>query len=585
MHGGPLATDEHWVSNNKRLPIDRFCSLYQQGKLEVASAFTKAYDQAISAHQTGQQSRVRQMIATLPLEDRNNLEFGKLEFFHTNQYTIAKDLFTPPALHVRGHTLEVKATRNGEVNLYTLDTRNGTVEKENFLLRRRTSPYTAANMESREANILSRTVQFEPDSDFPAQPQGTQASDSLNSQRSHAIADVFVKSLDLNNEDLMNEARGLTSFDRDSARNEAIGEFFLNLIPLRSAIVNFQNGNIGQGVFDLGLDAVGLVTLGAGKAVQAGKVLGGALTTARQAAKAVRFVGATAVEAFNPLSGVGDLLVSGGRWVTRGSASAGELSNGLFRHYRAPESSLTGLSRNNQGVYVAADGHRSYVRHLDASGQAGVYEVRQVSRGADGSVQARVYHNNRQTPLLLERVQDDQWRRLGARGGQPVAVKADLGPEIGRGGEGVVYTSLDGKSVYKDLGPTRLTSVEGYVDMEVVNLNKYYGEGFAEVLIEDGRKYIKMGKIDGVDLAHVEKGSLPAEARSLLDDAVAQMEARDIFHNDPQLSNFMYSKTDNKLYPIDMNGMPAEFMVPAVKNVYDRQITQLRSAFSELIAR
>jgi predicted Ser/Thr protein kinase len=186
--------------------------------------------------------------------------------------------------------------------------------------------------------------------------------------------------------------------------------------------------------------------------------------------------------------------------------------------------------------------------------------------------------------LLLERVQDDQWRRLGARGGQPVAVKADLGPEIGRGGEGVVYTSLDGKSVYKDLGPTRLTSVEGYVDMEVVNLNKYYGEGFAEVLIEDGRKYIKMGKIDGVDLAHVEKGSLPAEARSLLDDAVAQMEARDIFHNDPQLSNFMYSKTDNKLYPIDMNGMPAEFMVPAVKNVYDRQITQLRSAFSELIA-
>ncbi len=584
MHGGPLATDEHWVSNNKRLPIDRFCSLYQQGKLEVASAFTKAYDQAISAHQTGQQSRVRQMIATLPLEDRNNLEFGKLEFFHTNQYTIAKDLFTPPALHVRGHTLEVKATRNGEVNLYTLDTRNGTVEKENFLLRRRTPPYTAANMESREANILSRTVQFESDSDFPAQPQGTQASDSLNSRRSHAIADVFVKSLDLNNEDLMNEARGLTSFDRDSARNEAIGEFFLNLIPLRSAIVNFQNGNIGQGVFDLGLDAVGLVTLGAGKAVQAGKVLGGALTTARQAAKAVRFVGATAVEAFNPLSGVGDLLVSGGRWVTRGSASAGELSNRLFRHYRAPESSLTGLSRNNQGVYVAADGHRSYVRHLDASGQAGVYEVRQVSRGADGSVQARVYHNNRQTPLLLERVQDDQWRRLGARGGQPVAVKADLGPEIGRGGEGVVYTSLDGKSVYKDLGPTRLTSVEGYVDMEVVNLNKYYGEGFAEVLIEDGRKYIKMGKVDGVDLAHVEKGSLPAEARSLLDDAIAQMEARDIFHNDPQLSNFMYSKTDNKLYPIDMNGMPAEFMVPAVKNVYDRQITQLRSAFSELIA-
>ena len=148
-----------------------------------------------------------------------------------------------------------------------------------------------------------------------------------------------------------------------------------------------------------------------------------------------------------------------------------------------------------------------------------------------------------------------------------------------------MYASLDGKSVYKDVGPTRLTSAEGYVDMEVVNLNRYYGDGFAEVMIEDGRKYIKMGKIDGVDLSRIEKGSLPPEARSLLDDVVAQMQAKDIFHNDPQLSNFMYSKKDITLYPVDMDGMPAEFMAPVVRQVYDRQITQLRSAFSELIAR
>lgn len=594
MEGGQLKGEEHWVSNDKRLPIDAFCSLCRTGKLGVATSFKAAYDQAIEAHEQGHHSRVRQLIATLPLEDRKHLAFGKLEFFHTNQYTIAMDLLTPPALRVRGHTLEVKATRNGQVNLYTFDTRRGTVEKANFLLRRRTEPYTAQKMETREANVLSRTVQVKPDQDAPsflAQPEAMGAPDSFNARRSHAIADVFVKSLDLKHDDLLNEARGMTAYDQERARNEAISQFFLNLIPLRSAIVNFQNGNIGQGVFDLALDAVGLVTLGAGKAAQAGKVLGSALSSTRHAAKAARFVGATAVEAFNPASGMGDLLVGGGRWVASGrmgrvlGASSGGLSNALFRQYKVADSSIAGLSRNSQGVYVGADGHRSYIRNTDSAGQTALYEVRQVTRTADGKVQARVYHNNRQTPLLLERVEDDQWRRLGARGGQPASVKADLGPEIGRGGEGVVYASLDGKSVYKDVGPTRLTSAEGYVDMEVVNLNRYYGDGFAEVMIEDGRKYIKMGKIDGVDLSRIEKGSLPPEARSLLDDVVAQMQAKDIFHNDPQLSNFMYSKKDNTLYPVDMDGMPAEFMAPVVRQVYDRQITQLRSAFSELIAR
>ncbi len=670
MEGGSLGAEDHWVSNDKRIPVNTFCNLFRMGKLEVATAFRAAYDTAINAHEQGQQGRVKQLIATLPLEDRKNLEFGKLEFFHTNQYTIAVDLLTPPALHVRGHTLEVKATRDGQVNLYTIDTRRGVIEKENFLIRRRTEPYTANKLETRDANILSRTVLFEPDKDehaqrFKERSTETGQPDSFNSGRSQAIADVFVKSLDLKNDDLLNEARGVTSFDQEHARNEAIYTFFLNLIPLRSAIVNFQQGNVGQGIFDLALDVVGLVTLGAGKAAQAGKVLGKALSSAGHVAKAARFVGATVVEAFNPLSGMGDLLAGGGRLAAsgarysaakvaqqfnqlRGSAGSydllkaaskqyedaatgvfkiagepieggavlhhgkwyafdthtmrpygrpledfvpgaravdGELSNRLFDQFKVPESRIAGLSRNSQGVYVAADGHLSHIRNIDSAGNASIYEVRQVTRFADGKVQARVYHNNRQTSLLLEHIQGDQWRRLGVRGGHPVSVKADLGPQIGQGSEGVVYASLDGKSAYKDLGPTRLTTAEGHIDMAVVNMNKYYGDGFAVVMVEDGRKYIKMGRIDGVDLSTLEKKSLPPSAQLLIDEAVARMEAKDIFHNDPQLKNFMYSKKDNKVYPVDMDGLPGEFMVPVVKRVYDRQIGELRAAFSELIAR
>lgn len=663
MEGGMLGPEDHWISKDKRLPIDKFCALYEAGKLGVATAFKAAYDTAITAHEQGQQSMVRHLFSTLPLEDSKNLEFGTLEFFHTNQYKIAGDLFTPPALHVRGHTLEVKATRDGQVNLYTIDTRRGTVEKQNFLISRRTEPYTANKMETREADILSKTVPFKPGKDIP---EGSEQSDSFNSPRSHLIADVFVKSLDLKNDDLLNEARGVTSYDQDRARNDAVGEFFLNLIPLRSAVVNFRNGNIGQGIFDLALDVVGLLTLGAGKAAQAGKVVSKALSTASHFAKAARFVGATAVEALNPLSGTGDLLVGGGRLLAvagrrlnplrRGSYDVlkaaskkygevatgslkvagqsvdggavlhsakwygfdtqtlrpygrpcegftpgaravngqmthlptlpdGDLSNRLFREFKVPESRIAGLSRNARGVYVAADGHLSHIRHTDSTGQTAVYEVRQVTGTPDGKVQARVYHNNRQTSLVLEHVRGDQWRRLGLAGGNPPSVIEDLGPIIGEGGEGIVYASLDGKRAYKEFRSSSSGPAFEAELPEVQFLNSYYGEGFARMAYEEGRSFLVMGRIDGVDLAHFERGSLPPQARSLMADTIAELEAKNIYHNDMQLKNYMYSSKDNKVYPVDLNALPGEFMPSFLMDDWLRRKQKLLREYAELIAK
>lgn len=596
MEGDTLGDKEHWISQDKRIPIQRFCGLAESGKLDVSAAFSSAYEHSMKALETGHEGLVRYLISTLPVEDRINFEYGQLEFFHTNDYTMAMDFTTPLALKKRGHTLDVKVTREGKTHIYEIDTRAFSVKRKDYLSSRYTPPYTAAKLEQRVASTVSKTVLFDPFKD-EAHQAGEQTApattpDSVGSDRSQYIAKVFAKSLDLHNDDLLNHARGFTSYDQGRARNDAIGEFFLNLIPLRSAISNFSNGNYGAGLLDLGLDVIGLVTLGAGKAAQAGKVLAKGFSSVGGAAKAVRFLGATTIEAFNPLNGLGDLAQGGARLLIQGTAKgvakiapARALSNTSFGNYQAPASRIAGLTPDSRGVYVAADGHLSHIRHTDSTGLSAVYEVRQVTRTADGAVQARIYHNNRQTPLLVERVQGDQWQRLGAQGGSPPSVKSDLGPEIGRGGEGIVYASLDGKSVYKDLGPTRLTTAEGYINMEVVNLNKYYGEGFATVMIDEGRKYLKMGRIDGVDLSQIEKGSLPANARTLLDDVLAQMEAKDIFHNDPQLSNFMYSAKDNTLYPVDMDALSAEFMVPGISDVYARKKEQVRSEFSELLAK
>ncbi|MCR4540137.1 hypothetical protein NUV89_17220 [Pseudomonas sp. 18.1.10] len=677
MHGKKLGEHEHWESADKRLPAAAFYALCESGKLEVAEPFEREYDQAITAAKKGHQGLTQALLATLPPQDRKNLEYGELEFFHTNEYQMGFGMVIAPSqtLKKRGHTLRVKTTLGGEVNIYEIDTKAGTVEKQNFWIRRYTPPYTDKNLHQVDGDVISKTVLFKPFKDeqpdlAKAQPSAGDTLPTFGSARSEYIGRVFAESLDLRNQDLSDQARGVTSYDKEAASLEAVGEFFLNLIPFRSAIVNFSNGDIGAGLFDLSLDFIGLVTLGAGKAAQAGKAFSKGVSSVRGAAKAARFVGATVIEAFNPLSGAGDLARGVGGIIKKGasrlvsksldgvnrlrgaSASydllkaasqqhgtaaigtfkvAGEtvdgaavlhkgqwyaldveklcpygrpleafapgtramngmilapsLDNGLYTTFKVPESTINGLSRNSQGIYVAADGHRSHIRHIDSNGLSAVYEVRQVTRTAEGAVQARIYHNNRQTPLLVEHVQGDQWQRLGAQGGGLTSVKSDLGPVIGGGGESTVYASLDGKSVYKDLGPTLKTTAEGYTDMEVVNLNKYYGEGFATTVVDEGHMYIKMGRIDGVALSQIKKGSLPASARSLLADTFAEMEAKDIFHGDTQLKNFMYSAKDNKIYPVDMDGVPGKVMPPFIKAMYEMNKADALEAFEKLLAK
>ena len=683
MHDGKLGDEEHWESADKRIPAKTFCNLIASRKLDVAASFKAAYDQAITSIEQGQQGVADYLISTLAPQDRKNFECGQLEFFHTNDYTMAMDLFSKPTLSTRGHTLRVKTTLNGEVNIYEIDTRRATIEKQNYWIRRYTPPYTAKNLEQLDANVISKTVLFDPFKEQADQAKERSASNHDNpkfgSTRSAYIGRVFAKSLDLRNDDLLQHARGVTSFDKDAATSRAVAEFFLNLIPLRSAIVNFSNGDIADGVFDLGLDFIGLLTLGAGKAAQAGKAFAKGISTVSGVSKILRFLGASAIAAVNPLGGLGDLVGAGARLIDQGArrliakgldgvnrlrgaagsydllkaasreyevaaigtferagqtveaaavlrngkwygfdvdkmhafggelenfsvkaravdgvmtrvevAPGSELNNALFGEYKVPESTVGGRTPNSQGVYVGADGHLSHIRHTDGSGQTAVYEVREVSRTPEGAVQARIYSGNRQTPLLVQHVQGDQWLRLGARGGNPSSIAADMGRMLGGGAEGVVYESLDGVNVYKEFRQP-VTSMPHYVTAEVQCVNRYYGKGFATAILENGRAYIKMKKLSGVNLGDIPERSLPPEVRGLMVDVLADMEAKKIFHNDLQLTNFLYSAADKKVYPVDIQALEPDvlerdaFLYEMTLGDYGRAKAKLIRELNELI--
>ena len=104
------------------------------------------------------------LLATLPPQDRKNLEYGELEFFHTNEYKMGFGMVIAPSktLKKRGHTLRVKTTLGGEVNIYEIDTKAGTVEKQNFWIRRYTPPYTDKNLQRVDGDLISKTLLFKP---------------------------------------------------------------------------------------------------------------------------------------------------------------------------------------------------------------------------------------------------------------------------------------------------------------------------------------------------------------------------------------------------------------------------------------
>ncbi|NWE41780.1 hypothetical protein HX875_20055 [Pseudomonas yamanorum] len=567
-----------WKTSDRRIPV---AAINAPLKPEVNKTFDAQFSEAIDSRKQGIATTIKHMVAKLPLADRRKLEQGQLEFFQKKTYALGTD-FTSKTLHHTDESLLLKASGANGVVVYKIDLKNAEI----------TTVPTSVLTEQipRNANKTYKTETFTPTkagtSDLGrGQPQGSLPPSSFTTARTKAIADVFVEHLNIDNQDVVKQAKGITPLDRQREQEWKVTNFFLDLVPLRSAIVNFQNGNYVDGAMDLAMDAFGFLTAGAGvagKVAKAGTRLAG---TAAKAAKVSRIIGTTLVREFNPLNGLDDLVLGGARLIRRGGAATmegTELGNRLLTEFKVPESKIAGLSRNSQGLYVAADGHVSHIRHTDSTGQSAVYEVREATRTADGVVQARIYHNNRQTPVLVQHVQGDQWQRFGARGGSPQSVASDLGPEIGRGGEGVVYESLDGKSVYKDFNTTNATRIPDYVTQERDCLNKYYGEGFATAVVENGRAYIKMGKLDGVNLATVERRSLTPEARTWLDDALKGMEEKGIRHQDLQLKNFLYSAADKRVYPVDIQSLSLEDMVPG-DGLYEWEMKTYNSRKKELL--
>lgn len=290
-----------WKTDDPRIPIDK---LNQSPALGILDAFNSQFATAMDARKNALATTVRHLISQLPLEDRKKIEHGKISFFHETAYDTT---FVPNRLASKDRVLSFKIEQGGQRAIYEIDI-------QSLSIKRRDNYINLVETSWPDANLERRREAFKPVTGGQArqnesEPVGDTSPNSFTSLRSNLIADAFVEHLDVDNAAIKQAAEGSTAHERQLQSQTDVGEFFLNLIPFRSATVNFSSGNYAEGVLDLGMDIFSFVTAGAGTAAKLVKTGASAISTGAKFIKGAKVIGVTAIGALNPVDGVGDLLV------------------------------------------------------------------------------------------------------------------------------------------------------------------------------------------------------------------------------------------------------------------------------------
>ncbi|NWC95618.1 hypothetical protein HX855_00055 [Pseudomonas sp. IPO3778] len=314
--------------NDKQLPLTEINAGL---KLGVGTAFDEQFTQAIQSLKDGIAPILSHQLTQQTLDDRAILGDGKIELFQTLTSTLGTD-FKSKTSPVPDDKLLVKAThrdkKTGEdkVTAYEISLSGGVKPILPIFVQERSwrtsnqqheiKPFTPTN-DSIKNNLSQRR------DNAPSPPEG------FFSARTQALAQAFVEHLNLDDKTIKEQARGTTPLDQQMKKDWEITNFFLDLIPLRSAIVNFQQGNYADGAADLAMDAVGFLTAGIGAAGKVAKVGSKAISTAAKALKVARIIGTTTISELNPLGGLDDLILGGSRLVGKGISKGAEAINKL----------------------------------------------------------------------------------------------------------------------------------------------------------------------------------------------------------------------------------------------------------------
>lgn len=366
-----VSLDNSWenIIEDDGIDLDTFIAFTKRPEYAIKKAFDEAFSTVTANHKTVKKLSIVNALCSLPPEDKKILSFGEIQYYQEKSYKIGT---VSDTLFHTSKKIIVTAKYNGTTNKYEFDTEKGLIKKLGDIPVPRKPEYIQNEVSKVEeffpdkkltkAVDLGNTVlKFIPFGQFAeqgddtkrahldeARPSTSSAPYLFRDERAHHIADSIVKALNLDDPAILKNAMGMTSFEKDKEQAGAVVDFLLDLIPFRSAIVNFIDGNYSEGITDVAFDVLGFITAGVGAAAKAGKVLATGGKALKKGLKVTKIMGTTLLSELNPFSGVGDLIRGGGKVVAEGF---GHLRNNL-RSFKTTLSSpeLINLSKRYDAV-------------------------------------------------------------------------------------------------------------------------------------------------------------------------------------------------------------------------------------------
>lgn len=290
--------------------------------LRVRRVFNREFETTLNHLKEGTRLTIRHLISELPLEDRENIEYGKIDFYQDK--TIKAGLqFHDKFVRVGNQnlTLRVEQGIDKKVSVYYIDLKAGSITKKDV------DPVTQTDRVSVHIPSVSYGVRpfYLADRDIakklkrrPSPSWTFPVPDSYSSERTRIIADAFVEHLDYDSEDILKAAEGLTTWDQEVEVLERSVKFLLNLIPFKSAISNFIDGKYLDGAIDLFLDVLGFVTAGVSATAKLAQLGARTASALSKALKAAKIIGALVIGELNPFSGLHGLATGGARLAGNG---------------------------------------------------------------------------------------------------------------------------------------------------------------------------------------------------------------------------------------------------------------------------
>ncbi|WGL97715.1 lipopolysaccharide kinase InaA family protein [Arsenophonus sp. aPb] len=128
-----------------------------------------------------------------------------------------------------------------------------------------------------------------------------------------------------------------------------------------------------------------------------------------------------------------------------------------------------------------------------------------------------------------------------------------LGKLMGSGTEGKVYQDANNKHFYIKKPYINDSYIESKMREQVDCFNKYYGEGSAALIENDGIFYIRMYKVPGVPISSIDDKIFPPSAQERFQHMICDLGDAGIMHVDLNFKNILYDKETNTFYPIDFS--------------------------------